>query len=91
MLVGQCGGVVTGYAYVKVRNPDGSFKVPHEQWLGLPDDWFSMLNGTLGGSTRDEYDYFSNYQDGIIFSDRRPARRFYEPGDPEYLWSGGGV
>lgn len=69
MLVGQCGGVVTGYEYVKVRNPDGSFKEPHEQWLGLPDDWFSILNGTLGGSTRDEYNYFSNYSDGIIYSD----------------------
>ena len=69
MLIGQCGGVVTGYEYVKVRNPDGSFKEPHEQWLGLPDEWFSILNGTLGGTTRDEYNYFSNYQDGMILSD----------------------
>ncbi|MBN2163284.1 MAG: ADP-ribosylglycohydrolase family protein [Pontiellaceae bacterium] len=69
MLVGQCGGVVTGYEYIKVRNPDGSFREPHEMWLGLPDEWFSILNGTLGGTTRDEYNYFSNYRDGIIFSD----------------------
>ncbi|MCK9561527.1 MAG: RICIN domain-containing protein [Bacteroidales bacterium] len=69
MLVGQCGGVVTGYEYVKVKNPDGSFKEPHEQWLGLPDEWFSILNGTLGGTTRDEYNYFSNYQFGMILSD----------------------
>lgn len=76
MLLGTCGGVVTGYEYLKVHNtPDGYYapgatvKQPIEPLLGLPDDWFVMLGGTLGGTTRDEFNYFSNFEEGIIYSD----------------------
>ena len=76
MLIGTCGGVITGYEYLKVYNtpngfyqPGATVKQPVEFLLGLPDDWFILLNGTLGGTTKDEYNYFSNYQPGIIYSD----------------------
>ncbi|WJS93832.1 RICIN domain-containing protein [Flavobacterium johnsoniae] len=76
MLIGSCGGVVTGYEYLKVYNtPDGFYqagatvKQPVEPLLGLPDSWFILLNGTLGGTTKDEFNYFSNYEDGKIYSD----------------------
>jgi hypothetical protein len=76
MLIGTCGGVVTGYEYLKVHNtPDGFYqpgatlKQPLEPLLGLPDSWFILLNGTLGGTTKDEFNYFSNYEEGKIYSD----------------------
>lgn len=76
MIIGTCGGVVTGYEYLKVYNtpngyyaPGAAMKEPMEPLLGLPDDWFILLNGTLGGTTKDEFNYFSNFQEGKIFSD----------------------
>ena len=76
MLLGTCGGVVTGYEYLNVYDtptgfyaPGASLKQPVQPLLGMPDDWFVPLNGTLGGSTKDEYNYFSNYEDGKIYSD----------------------
>lgn len=76
MIIGTCGGVVTGYEYLKVYNtpngyyaPGATMKEPVEFLLGLPDDWFVMLNGTLGGTTKDEFNYFSNFEEGKIYSD----------------------
>lgn len=76
MLLGTCGGVITGYEYLKVYNtpngfyqPGATVSQPIRPLMGLPDDWFILLNGTLGGTTKDEYNYFSNFEEGIIYSD----------------------
>jgi hypothetical protein len=66
MLIGMCGGFLTGYEYLSVHNtPDGYWapgavlKQPKEPLLALPDDWFVWLGGTCGGSNRDEHHYGS--------------------------------
>ncbi|WP_299251916.1 carbohydrate-binding protein [uncultured Cytophaga sp.] len=64
MVLGSIGGVLTGYEYLNYYNtPDGFYKpgatmrLPKEPILGLPEDWFILMNGTLGGTTKDEYNY----------------------------------
>ncbi len=64
MILGSIGGALTGYEYLNTYNtPDGfhqpgaTQKVPKEPLLCLPEDWFILLNGTLGGTTKDEYNY----------------------------------
>ncbi len=76
MVLGTVGGVYTGYEYLNVYNtPNGYYqtgatmKTPKEPLLGMPDSWFILLNGTLGGTTKDEYNYGSWYSPGRSNSD----------------------
>lgn len=64
MILGSIGGALTGYEYLNVYDtPTGfyqsgaSMKIPKEPLLCLPEEWFILMNGTLGGTTKDEYNY----------------------------------
>lgn len=66
MILGSLGGVLTGYEYLNVYDtpngfyaPGAALKLPKEPLLCLPEDWFILLNGTLGGTTKDEHHYGS--------------------------------
>jgi hypothetical protein len=76
MILGSIGGVTTGYEYLRhYDTPDGFYapgatqSVPPMPLFGLPDNWFILLNGTLGGTTKDEYNYGSWFSTGRMNSD----------------------
>ncbi len=76
MILGSIGGALTGYEYLNVYNtPNGYYqpgatqKVPKEPLLGMPDSWLILLNGTLGGTTKDEHNYGSWFTEGKMNSD----------------------
>lgn len=76
MVLGSIAGVATGYEYLNhFDTPDGFYKpgatqsVPKMPLLGLPEDWYIPMNGTLGGTTKDEHNYGSWFRGGKMYSD----------------------
>lgn len=60
MILGQCGGLATGFEFLHQNG---------EPWIAMPDSYFSLLNGTIGGSTI-EYNYAArDPQPGLFLSD----------------------
>lgn len=64
MVIGSIGGALTGYEYLNHYDTQNGYftlgatrSVPKMPLLGLPDSWFILMNGTLGGTTKDEYNY----------------------------------
>lgn len=70
MIIGQCAGVTTGYEYCHIINSDGSIDKTRP-WVGMPDDAFLWMNGTLGGGTYTrEYSWATRIPEaGVILND----------------------